>query len=76
MAEFASNSAAVKRDMRRLFEKDPTPCLQAACRVFRECAHAVTSLWGVDTAPASAVLREASHDSDPRVAANALVGSG
>lgn len=37
-------------------------------------AHAVTSLWGVASAPASGVLREASHDSDPRDAANALVG--
>ncbi len=37
-------------------------------------ALAVTSLWGVDTQSAGAVLREAARDPDPRVAANAWIG--
>ena len=37
-------------------------------------AHAVTSLWGTDSEAARAVLREAARDSDPQVAANALIG--
>lgn len=37
-------------------------------------AHAVTSLWGVDSEAAGTVLREAAHDPDPRVAANAWIG--
>lgn len=37
-------------------------------------AHAVTSLWGVDSEAADAVLREAARDPDPRVAANAWIG--
>jgi hypothetical protein len=37
-------------------------------------AHAVTSLWGLDSDAAGAVLREAARDPDPRVAANAWIG--
>ena len=38
VAEFAANSAMVKRDMRRQLEKDAGTFLQAACRVLRECS--------------------------------------
>ena len=37
-------------------------------------ANAVESLWGADSEPARAVLKEASRDRNHRVAANALIG--
>jgi hypothetical protein len=37
VAGFASNAAMVKRDLRRLLEKDPQSFLEAACHVLREC---------------------------------------
>ena len=36
VAEFASSAAMLKRDIRRLLEKDPRSFLRAACRVLKE----------------------------------------
>src|ERR1700688_3002218 len=38
MDDAASSSAVLKRDMRRLLEKDPAGFLQAACRILKVCA--------------------------------------
>lgn len=62
VAEFASNAAMLKRDMRRLLEKDPRSFLRAACRVLRECDHGPGAIYLADLLWSSARLFDALAD--------------
>jgi hypothetical protein len=62
VAEFGSNIAMVKRDMRRLLEKDPQSFLEAACRVLKECDHGLGAAYLADLLWSSARLFAALAD--------------
>src|SRR5579872_6836885 len=62
VAEFPSNAAMVKRDMRRLLEKDPQSFLEAACRVLKECDHGTGAAYLADLLWSSARLFAALAD--------------
>jgi hypothetical protein len=62
VAEFGSNAAMVKRDMRRLLERDPQSFLEAACRVLKECDHSLGAAYLADLLWSSARLFAALAD--------------
>ena len=62
VAELASSPAMLKRDMRRLLEKDPRSFLKAACQVLTECPDGPGAAYLADLLWSSARLFDALAD--------------